>query len=460
MVTGVLDLSFELIAQFRPFAIVAPGFAQLDEAAATPLTSLQRSGSGPVAPYAAVEAAVVSAHRGVALGLASGDGEHVLATYDPRRRAVAIEVRVDGGTTTVARRFVPMMIAPSRLAFVLCENQVTLLAGRRGRPWRPLLTERAAVSELVDLRDPETLARFTYAWGPSRAGSAPGLGRVRAGPFGYTGLRDLHLVQDTDGRPYVHDGKVWVTATCAGMGFFHAAHWGVFTLDLDDPTELEQVGQLYFRRDGLLVGDHAGQVVVDEAAGSAIVGVSSWGAFTPATGVHVRHVSTSLDVLTGVHVLETERLDLPTRMSAWDPAMTRIDDRWHVGFVESPAQGDPFEFRPALAVGEPGGDWGERLTLVAADTSLEQTEGPILQQVGGQWWLLASDGRHREYLVYDLQLQRHGTLDAPYGSNIPHPQLVPLPAGGWWLLTFEGTQYAEQRLGYGGHGDVVVMRAD
>jgi hypothetical protein len=31
--------------------------------------------------------------------------------------------------------------------------------------------------------------------------------------------------------------------------------------------------------------------------------------------------------------------------------------------------------------------------------------------------------------------------------------------GGWWLLTFDGTQYAEPVLGYGGHGDFIVMRA-
>ena len=94
------------------------------------------------------------------------------------------------------------------------------------------------------------------------------------------------------------------------------------------------------------------------------------------------------------------------------------------------------------------------------------TEGTIIQRVGGQWYLFASDGDAREYRVYDLDVNHLGSLDAPYRTNIPHPQLVevPLPGGPptkqtqWWLVTFDGTQYAEGVLGYGGPGDVLVMR--
>ncbi len=136
--------------------------------------------------------------------------------------------------------------------------------------------------------------------------------------------------------------------------------------------------------------------------------------------------------------------------------MTRIDDRWHLAFVESPSQ-DPFDFHPALAVGEPGAAYDEEFALVGADTALHQCEGPILQQVGGEWYLLASDGDRRVYRVYDLSLKRLGTLDAPYGTNIPHPQIVERPGGGYLIVTFDGKQYGEDVLGYGGHGDVVIL---
>ncbi len=462
--TGVLGLHFEPLAQFRPFALVASGFAQVDQPVVGQVARLHRSGVSPAAPFAAVQAAVTDPAGPLAIGLAAdtadGSGDHVLAVYEPRRLRISLRITRDGTTHTVARRRVRLR-APFQLAFVVCENQVTVLAERGDGQWRALLTERDGVARLLDLRDPGTLAGLSYTWGTPGDSGSVGFGRVQAGPFGYTGLRDLHLVQHGDGRPYLRDGRAYLTATCAGMGFFHAAHWGVFTLDVDEPTSLQPVAKLYFRRDGLLLGDHAGQLVVDEDTASCVVGVSSWGDFgRPGGRIHVRQTTASLDILAGVHVLDTEPVALPTDVGAWDPALTRIDGRWHVGFVESPSQGDPFDFRPALAVGPPGGGPFADLTLVGADTSLEQCEGPILQRIGDEWSLLASDGRHRAYRAYDLSMRLRGTLDAPYGNNIPHPQLVPMPDGSWLLLTFDGTPFAPKRLGYGTHGDVVVMRAD
>ena len=56
-------------------------------------------------------------------------------------------------------------------------------------------------------------------------------------------------------------------------------------------------------------------------------------------------------------------------------------------------------------------------------------------------------------------MRRVGRLDAPYLTNIPHPQLVPLEDGSQLLVTFDGTQFAEKVMGYGGQGDVLVMRS-
>ncbi|MGZ4489675.1 MAG: hypothetical protein ACXVEU_02360, partial [Nocardioidaceae bacterium] len=390
----------------------------------------------------------------------AGDDEQVVATYDAARRRVTIEVRQAGRTRVVRRRTVALPDSFT-FAFAVCENQVTALVRAAG-DWRPLLTERRKVATLVDLRDPATLRRLGYAWGGRPGRGAVRLGGVRAGLFGMTGVRDPHLVQHADGTPYVVDGKAYLTCTCAGLGFFQQAHWGVFTLDLADPTRLEQVAQLYSLRDGLLLGDHAGQLVRDDDTGTWLVGTSSWGDFD-FDGVHARTLTTTDDLLSGVHVLATERLALPTAVSAWDPGMTRIDGRWYVGFVESTSQ-KPFDFHPALAAGPPGAGWGEPLSLVGAATDLHQCEGPILARAGDRWWLLASDGDSRNFPVFDLRMRRVGRLDAPYPTNIPHPQLLPLSDGdhpdrGYLLVTFDGSQFAPKTMGYGGHGDVIVMRA-
>jgi hypothetical protein len=448
----IFDLSFDHESRYRPFALLAEGHADLAPAAVGGLDLAEES---PVAPFCTVEADLSAPDRKVLLGLATTSGDRVLATYDPTAGRVGIEVRTGGRTVTVRRRDVDLPSSFS-LAFVLCENQVTVLADA-GAGWQPLLTERDKVRALVDLRVPDTLAEHRYAWGLRGTSGGTGLVAVRHGLFGMTGLRDMHLVQQADGTPYVGGGKLYFTATCAGLGFFQQAHWGVFTLDPAAPERLEQTAQLYFRRDGLLVGDHAGQVVRD--GDRWIVATSSWGDFDPDRGVHVRHLETEADVLHGVHVLSTTRTPLPTDVSSWDPGITRIDGRWHVGFVESPSQ-EPFDFHPALAVGPAGAaTWDEGLEPVGAATDLHQCEGPILAQVQDDWWFLASDGDARHYPVYDLTMRRVGRLDAPYETNIPHPQLVPLDGGSWLIVTFDGTQYAEDVMGYGGHGDVLVMRS-
>jgi hypothetical protein len=458
-----LDLDFQVIRKYRPFDLIAPRFVQYDTAV-TPGRSafagdtVVSTDVRPRAPYGAV---LVEVRRldgsGVVAGLV-GDGTGVVGVYDAVRRQVSIEVTV-GGTTTTVKAASADLVAPFGFAVVVNENAVTVLADRAGAGtgWQPLLTERDGVRARIDLRDPAVLGRLSYAYG-GRGGGSVLLGRVRAGYFGQAGVRDPHVVQYADGRPYLKDGKLYLTMTNAGLGFFQQAHWAVWTLDLADPTRLEQVATLFFTRDGVVLGDHAGQIVYDDRRRRFILLMSSWGDFN-FTGVHVRHTTTTANVLAGVHVLPTERLPLPTTVSSWDPALTKINDRWHIAFVESPAQQPAFVFHPALAAAPRHADYPHGLTLLGADTSVDQTEGTILQKFGSTWYVLASDGDARQYRVYDLRMRQLGTLNAPYGTNIPHPMVVPV-RDRWWLLTFDGTQYAEPILGFGGHGDFIVMAAD
>ncbi|MCS7479448.1 hypothetical protein ACFFQW_39855 [Umezawaea endophytica] len=451
------DLHFEVTHKFRPFDLVAPRFTQYDSAIGT-LDTLVTTGVRPKAPFGSVlvEVLGVDGPGAVVAGLAGG-GTSVLGTVDPSAGRATIEVTTNG-TTTVVKTAEVRVAGAFRLALVVNENAVTVLVDTTGTgtAWQPVLTERDRVRALLDLRVPAVLGKLDYAYGGRGSGSVR-LGRVRAGYFGQAGVRDPHVVQHADGRPFIRDGKLYLTMTNAGLGFFQQAHWAVWTLDLADPTRLEQVAVLFFARDGVVVGDHAGQIVYDDRTRRFILLMSSWGDFA-FRGVHVRHVTTTADVLSGVHVLPTERLPLPTSVSSWDPSLTRVDGRWRLAFVESEAQQPAFVFHPALAVGPPGADYADSLGLVGADTTVDQTEGPIIQRVGSRWYVFASDGDAREYPVYDLAMRKLGTLDAPYGTNIPHPVLLPVGRD-WWLITFDGTQYAEPVLGYGGHGDLVVMRS-
>lgn len=447
---------FEVVARHRPFAVSSPGFTAVDLDPG-PSRGLTRSGYSPPAPFVSVvvETRPRTGGTGVVLaGLASASGEHLLACHDVAEGVVGLEVRRGGVTTVLGRKRVRRR--PRRTAFVLCANQVTVLVDD-GRGWRPVLVDRHRVGPRLDLRVPATLARFTAAWG-SRDGTSD-VARVQAGLFGMAGLRDLHLVQHADGTPYVEDGRMFLTATCAGLGFFPQAHWGVFAVDPRAPERLEQTAHLFSLRDGLLLGDHAGQLVRDGDRWR--VAVSSWGDFTPQRGVQVRHASTTEDLLAGVHVLETEPTPVPTDRGSYDPGMTRVDGRWHVSYVESVSH-RPSRFHPALAVGPEGAeDWTQGLRRVGEAEDLAFCEGPVLARPdgpAGAWRVLASDGRARRYPAFDLEMRPVGELDAPYGSNLPHPQVVDPPGGPRLMVTFDGRPYAPRVLGYGTHGDVVVMR--
>ena len=91
----------------------------------------------------------------------------------------------------------------------------------------------------------------------------------------------MNLVTYADGTPLIRAGKAYLTMTGAGLGFLQTAHWGVWELDLADPTELRQVSHLFFKRDGVVLDDHAGHVVLDDAAGEFAPPAA--GAISPAT---------------------------------------------------------------------------------------------------------------------------------------------------------------------------------
>jgi hypothetical protein len=497
-----LDLDFSIIEQFRPFDLLPRRFVQVrewfDSAAAAgryadaamrlevPAASIDQTGralrvglpaqapvlfraaSGPVAPFATVIVSTAATAQdgggkaAILAGLVRDTRNYVVAVFERGAKGTTGTVGIDvvvAGARTRAASAAADLAGPGRFAFVVNENYVTALVGNAAG-WTPVVQHR--ITELLDLRDPAVLRDYRYGFGAAGADATAEITGFEAGHFGLAGIRDPHVVTYSDGTPYIRDGKLYFTATQAGLAFFQAAHWGVWTLDLDDPSRIEQVANLFFARDGLVLGDSAGQVVADERDGGFHVAVSGWGDFA-FKGVHVRYVRTFEDILDGVHVLESVRMPLPTDVSSWDPAMVRLEDRWYVGFVESPYQ-DPvkgFNFHPALARGDVGGGMTE-LHRVGDDLARTQTEGTVLQKIGGRWYLLASDGDERRYRVYDLSMRPLGFLDAPYGTNIPHPQVVPVSDRGrtrYLMITFDGTQYFEPVLGYGTHGDLIVMRA-
>jgi hypothetical protein len=533
------DLRFEIMSRYRPFGVISHNFFQhrdgfsrhrdyeilapapetnpgdatidggyLQVSDTEPFFVLLQSSKSPLAPYASVivdveDFAGSATEDTVYAGLIKDDENYVVAWYNNAAKQAGIDV-VENGVLTRLDEQPADLSAPLRFAFVLNSKEVTALADTArggegdnvGYPWKPLANFPQSTTQFPDpaiapglsgyfgdLRDPDVLAQFKYGFGARASSGTIVLDGVQAGYWGRAGVRDPHVVTWKDGTPYIKDDKLYLTLTNAGLDFFATAHWGVYTIDLSNytsPRALEEVGKIFFKREDeddqreKVFGDHAGHIVYDGGTDRFLVGVSTWGDFDY-DGVEIRYTWTSNNVLHGVHVLETQKLDLPTvsptDTGTWDPHFVRFGGEWYVAFVDSPTQGNPWKHFPALAKGPDL----ENLTLVGAESDLQQSEGMVMQKFGGEWYVLCSSGRgeivdedagpatYRIYLPESDEaggLEFFGELRAPYPTNIPHPMVTPLPRNGntkWVMFTFDGTMYYEPILGYGTHGDFYVM---
>jgi len=420
--------SFEPAARLRPVALVRAG------------TSL------PPAPYAAVERDL--ADSAATVSLSSGDTT-LMAGWDGERVSITITV---GSATShhISRRHATTQ-DPSALALSLTGPHVSAYVLEAGAWVARAIVDLAATHPILDVHDESWLADLVSDGD-------------RAGTFGGLGLRDLRLVTNADGSPYAVGERLFLTATSAGPGGFRTSHTSVWSLD---PVGLgfEHRADLFFRRPEIfehhgVYGDHATHLLRDGARW--LVATSTWGDFDRHKNPRVTTIlaTTSADVLSGCHVLDTEPLVLPggpTSVGTWDPHLVRTDSGWLATFVSASRF---FRFHPVIAEGSELTD----LTHRAAATDRIACEGPTLAHLDGAWRVLASDGRDEQrgrrasYPVFDLDLHELGTLDADYPTNLPWPTLVPT-GGEWLLIGFDGTRYGGPLLGYGTHGDLVVQRS-
>src|ERR671916_2955895 len=523
------DLTFRIREKFRPFHLLASNFVQLDDSFNSDTrdnyTTLRpgppneddgfvrmddgrarfdgqddyytilASDTGQEAPFSTVIVDVASLPEEGAIyaGLYREDEtEFVHAYYDSDSKTVGFEVRVNGQTYRTDGSEGPLSMGqpaepeqrlfeePFRFAFVANENRVIALVSSASDlgGWRPII-ERDIFFETngqMDLRDqtrlePSPTALRNGFGARSETGNAIVFDRVRGGYFGEAGVRDPHVVQYADGAPYIKDNKLYFTQTNAGLGFFEKAHWGVWTLDLDDYTKIEQVGNIFWRNadspsvpSNKVLGHHAGQIIRDEAESRWILIASSWGDFGPQGGdrgnfgaetypdaypsgeyreqdqprdpnaprrepppavvyeepVDIIYDERPLteDILRGVRILEGKKhpindIPFPTE-GKWDPGLTRIDGVWYLSYVIAL---DLFsDFQPALARSPFGGDHLAAVEFVGADWEKRATEGPIIQKLGGRWRLFASRGGdeppefQNRYPIYFL---RAANPDAP-----------------------------------------------
>ncbi len=435
----------EVVRRLRPIDLLAPQSVRVDtdSAGIVPMPA--------VAPYVATTAAVQD-RSWLALHLAD---HRIGASLDDG--SVSMTITRGHRTRELRSRRFHRADAPTDLSLTLTGSHVTAWT-READGW--VARARHDLRTTLDVHDEAALADLRVEL-PSWGG--------RAGAFGQLGLRDVRFVTEEDGRPLRDGASLWLTATSAGPGFFDTAHTSLWRFD---PTSLDLThsADLYFRRPDRpgVFGDHATHLV--RADGRWLVATSTWGDFeTPTTragrrtpaGLGVTIAESGADLLHGTHVLDTRALPLPTpglrSIATWDPHLVRRDGEWLVGFVSARRF---FDFHPALAAGPNLDD----LRLLGAATDRCATEGTTLVEVDGTMVVLASDGRDSQrdqrarFPVFDLEMADLGVLDAPYPSNLPWPSLAHVD-GTWLMATFNGRAAGGDLLGYGTHGDLLVMRS-
>ena len=431
----------EIVRRLRPVDLVAPGSVQVDTDASGEVAM------PVVAPYVAATTADLSGPVALHLG-----GHRLAASLSNG----SVSLDVTGAGTLRSRRF-HRAEEPTGLAVTLTGTHATAWTCE-ATGW--VARARHDLRDVVDTRDEGALAGLRVEL-PAGGGSA--------GRFGQLGLRDTRFVTDEDGSPVRDGAALWLTATSAGPGFFDTAHTSVWRFD-PDMLALTHSADLFFRRPDRsgVFGDHATHLV--RTGGGWLVATSTWGDFeapttragrrTPA-GLRVTLAESGGDLLRGAHVLDSRELPLPLdgldSIATWDPHLVRRDGEWLVGFVSARRF---FDFHPALAAGPTLDD----LRLLGAATDRTATEGTTLVDVDGRIAVLASDGRdsprglRARFPSYDLAMTETGTLDAPYPTNLPWPTVAKVD-GRWLMLTFNGRSAGGKLLGYGTHGDLVVMRS-
>ena len=282
-----------------------------------------------------------------------------------------------------------------------------------------------------------------------------------------TGQADPQIIQTTDGKPLIRDGRLYVCFTTRGFEQIPDSYQGVYSLDIDS-YELRLEGALLFGKgDGKMYGFHATKVVYNPDTEEFLVMTTTHG------DTHtLAYCSTKSDILHGMHFLECKELDFPHNYTRGEQLSTKYKTEDPDFFYDAEAK----KWRLAYCALKDksyvtylceSDKWNGPYTLIA-ESSKNNNTGIRITTVGGRRYVL-SGGSETTFYIYDYPTLRYeGTFNQQYanGGFRGWPTIVPIPYGNYerylWITFDRGAQTGRYSYGtlYFYLGDKMWLREE
>lgn len=399
----------------------------------------------------------------VGVGLVKDGSNLVMGQVDRIRDLALIEIRIGGTSHTASISYTPPS-APYKLGLSLVGTSAVLYINT-GSAWTYLTA--ADTRAYYDFRTAGNMAGWMggFMGGNGGSGSVWHFSTLNIGYFGCVSVRDINIVTNLDGTPYIDGETIYFTATCAdGAGTSDSAfsgYLGIFSYNVSTGAVAE-TGLVMSSRNSGIFNDQAGQVIFDPTVSGFRYLASTWAngpSYTDPLGI--AYGTSTAALLTGFTAVATAMLSLPGiggGDGSYDPFLIwdTVNARWMIAYTVSvPAGGSTFY--PAAAYSPDLSTW----TLIAADSvsgaGYEQTK--IIPSQGSLYVVSGGpNGTGDSSRVYDITMTFLGALDATFtGGGVTNPGAAIAVVGQTaFLLTWEDTKFDSNSFTW---GNFVVMTA-
>jgi hypothetical protein len=408
--------------------------------------------SSLVVPQAWVEIRVdyggtgTGAYDNAGVGIVKDANNFLFASIDRKAGYARIQCKI-GGTNNFYSTTTGQTYSPAYRFALSLVNSCAIFWKNTGGGWTRIASYN--LSAVYDFRTTGNLTGWKYGFTVATpSASTWKFSDFKAGSFGTYNMRDMTIVTEEDGTPYIADNKVLFTATCNDLTLNAVqSYCGVFSLNLSTYA-IAQQGVIFVQRDGKSYADLAAHII-RYSNGNRRIFISSWGNGFGGD-IYIMHgLLTSGDVLSGVSLLSgLTEIELPGQSAGYgvyDPFAVKVGSDWLIAYSiteDTDFTGNPFY--PALASTP---DFST-FSLIGADTAMSGTgyEGTKIVRVNGNLWVLAGGpaGSGNNARIYNSAMSYIGDLDATFSGGAetqPHPMVF--PAGdSFFLLTFDNNKYS------------------